>query len=183
MDWITLISALGTLLGGLGLGMFTKAGRVKSQSDAYKAMAEGYEFRIDALHDVVKKCNETEKMHATRISEQNAALNDKTDQIRKLTNELIASERKANEVNDRLTREQEKTAELERENGDLREENAYLRQWVCEKAECDNGIPPRERLKGKRFDRTRLRYARETKRKTCDTAKEIINVNINENVK
>lgn len=41
--------------------------------------------------------------------------------------------------------------------GDLREENEYLRQWLCEDAECDHGKPPRERLKGKRFDRARLR--------------------------
>lgn len=152
IDWLSLIQTLGGIVGGLGLGMFTKSGRVKSQSDAYKAMAEAYEYRINALHEVVAKCNDTEKMHAQRISELNTALNDKIDQIRKLTDELIVSERKANEVNDRLTDEQEKTARLERQLGEANVLIEHYKAWHCRKADCADREPPNPTLKGMQYE-------------------------------
>ncbi|MBD5184512.1 MAG: hypothetical protein HDS97_06440, partial [Bacteroidales bacterium] len=99
IDVISLLTTLGGLASGIGLGVLTKSGRIKSKSDAYKAMAEAYEYRIDSLHEIVNKCNDTEKEHASRIAELNHELNEKTDRIRALQDELLKSERDLNRVN------------------------------------------------------------------------------------
>lgn len=154
MDVLSLLQTLGGIVGGLGVGYFTKSGRVKSQADAYKAMAEAYEYRIAALHESIAKCNDMEKSHTGRIAELNVALNGKTDQIRKLTDEIIASERKANEINDQLSEAKDTIIAKEREIADLRVAVEYLLEWRCEKAECtDEGgrRPPNGKLKGQSF--------------------------------
>lgn len=152
IDVISLLTTLGGLASGIGLGVLTKSGRIKSKSDAYKAMAEAYEYRIDSLHEIINKCNETEKEHASRIAELNHELNEKTDRIRSLQDELLKSERDLNRVNEILL-------ERERLIAELMVAVEYLLEWRCEKSICNDKegrIPPNGRLQGKKFEMPKI---------------------------
>lgn len=151
LDIIQLISTLGGLASGLGLGMFTRSGRVKAQADAYKTMAESYEYRIAAANERIKLANETEAEHLKRISELNRALDDKTQRIRDLTDANIATEHEVNRVNDLLTAEQSRTAALERDIADLRVALERYKGWHCRHADCPDRIPPNPALKGQKY--------------------------------
>lgn len=142
MDIITLIETIGGIVSGFGIGMFTKSGRVKSQADAYKAMAEAYEYRINALHESINKCNEIEASHLKRISELNHSLDDKTSYIRELVQKLWDAEHETNRVNDILTEVQNRVAYLEKELGKERVLSAHYKNWRCEHSDC---LDPRGR--------------------------------------
>ncbi|MDE6255211.1 MAG: hypothetical protein K2M39_03355 [Muribaculaceae bacterium] len=149
---ISLIQTFGGLATGIGVGMFTKSGRIKNKSDAYKAMAEAYEYRIDSLHEIINKCNDTEKEHASRIAELNHELNEKTDRIRSLQDELLKSERDLNRINEILL-------ERERLIAELMVGVEYLLEWRCEKSICkdeEGRIPPNGRLQGKKFEMPKI---------------------------
>ena len=94
-----ILVSLGTILSGIGIGWFSKSGRMKEKADAYKKMGEAYQYRIDSLHDDLDTCNKSLKENQERIAELNHALNkkedelhDKTMQIRKLTEQGHTSE-------------------------------------------------------------------------------------------
>lgn len=147
IDWIQLVQTLGGIVGGIGLGMFTKSGRIKAKSDAYDAMATAYEERITALHTIIANNDKTEIEHSQRISELNHALTDKTERIRKLTDDVYESQTELNRANERITHLTE-----ERDNERIKKE--YYKRWRCEKSVCrdpEGRIPPNSKLVSENF--------------------------------
>lgn len=86
-----------------------------------------------------------EKDNAERIAEQNRALNGKTEQIRKLTYQLIDSEHGRNADKDEIAR-------LTAENAELRLLVEHYKMWHCRKSGCEDRMPPNEKLKGLKYD-------------------------------
>lgn len=144
IDIIQLISTLGGLASGFGFGMFTKSGRVKAQADAFKTMAEQYEYRLAAANERIKVANETEAAHLARISELNHTIDNKVQRIRDLTDANILAEHEVNRVNILLV-------EAQKEIADLRVEREKYHAWHCRHAECPNRIPPNPALKGQKY--------------------------------
>ncbi len=143
MDWQTIIMQLCGLLAGGGIGWLTKSGRVKSRSDAYKVMAEGYEYRIAALHETVEKLNDAEKGHAVRIGELNKVIDDRTDRNRELSDRLYRSGTEINRVQDLLNEANARIIRLTEERDDESRQKEYYRMWRCERSDCGD---PRGRM-------------------------------------
>ena len=119
-----------------------------AEHDADKAEVERLHMMIDHQQKSLDRYLEIEKDNADRIAEQNKALNEKTEQIRKLTEQVIDSEHGRNADKEEITR-------LTKDNGDLRVENEYLKQWICQRTDCQDprgGRPPRDKLKGLKYD-------------------------------
>ncbi len=115
-----------------------------AEHDADKAEVERLHMMIDHQQKSLDRYLEIEKDNADRIAEQNKALNDKTEQIRKLTEQVIASEHGRNA-------DKEEIARLTKENGDLRVELEYHKMWRCEWSDCKDPRgrrPPNDKLKG-----------------------------------
>lgn len=121
----------------------------KAQLSVAEAKYELYEKRLAHCNEIIEQHNTTLQHQSETIANLNKALDDKTVRIRELTDELYQSEVEQNQLNTKLV-------DVTRENGDLRERIAKLAQWRCLRADCDNGIPPRHRLRGQTFDDTVL---------------------------
>lgn len=118
------------------------------EHDADKAEVERLHMMIDHQQKSLDTYLKIEKDNAERIDEQNKALNDKTEQIRKLTEQMLASEHGRNADKDEIAR-------LTKENGDLRVEVEYHKMWRCEWPDCQDPRgrrPPNEKLKGLRYN-------------------------------
>ena len=199
MEIMEVTTMLGTLLGsltavgGFGVFMYRKQNKRLKELEVKQAETNVAKARIET---------QAEDWHIWK--EQNDALFAQNKALIDRNNELIASNREKEDAHQQDIKDWEarftdqtrvlrdtqrefrdtlnKQIDQERVIGDLREENAYLLQWLCKDADCDHGKPPRERLKGKRFDSRRCVH------KTCapdcneTPAKDLINVNINENV-
>lgn len=118
-----------------------------AEHDADKAEVERLHMQIEHQQQSLDVYIKLEKDNADRIAEQNKALDGKTEQIRNLTEQVIASEHGRNA-------DKEEIARLTAENGrkDLRIQ--YLLQWRCEKPVCndpDGRRPPNSKLKGQKF--------------------------------
>lgn len=145
MDWIALLQVLGSMMGGLGIGWLTKAGRLKDKAEAQMAIAnaekaknDGYEARLQAMHTVVDNLNKTEIEHAKRIGDLNRTITDKVEQIRKYSDRLYESEKETNRVNDLLTVEQTKNADMERRIGELLLDLSHYKNWRCYRHDCED---------------------------------------------
>ncbi len=145
MDWIALIQTLGGIFSGLGLGMFTKSGRIKMQAEAHaktveayemqlESQREGYEARLDMLTKAAKERNKIEVENAMRISELNHALNDKTDRIRKLTDDVYDSQQELNRANERII-------ELTRDLEEAIRKAERLELIRCHRFDCGDRLP------------------------------------------
>lgn len=190
MDITEITTLLGSILGVLtplgGVGIFLYRKQCKRLKESEARLAEAnvdkakVEVKAEDWHIWKEQCE--------ALSEQNRALLERNSELIRINREKEDAHQQdikdwesrftdqtrvlrdtQREFRDTLTGQIELTQQI----GDLREANAYLRQWLCEDAECDHGKPPRERLKGKRFDRTRLH-----KCPTCGELK--INTTINE---
>ena len=124
---------LGTVLGACGTHLF-KSGRRKAAAEADRAVIDNYEARLDDLHKVIDLNNDTLIKHAQRISELNKALDDKTDQIRKLNGNVYTSQQEANRANDRAN-------ECQKENTELK---LQLAKEKCGIYDCVSRQPPTE---------------------------------------
>lgn len=156
MDWQNL------LIGILGIGFVgdilahwllpsrrrkDNAGADMAEADADKAEVERLHLQIEHQQQSLDIYIKLEKDNALRIAEQNKALDEKTEQIRKLTEQVIKSEHGRNT-------DKEEIARLTGENGrkDLRIQ--YLLQWRCERSVCndpDGRKPPNSKLRGQKF--------------------------------
>lgn len=151
MEWISLLQTLGGIAGGLGIGLFTKAGRKKDMADAdskvqeaQRLMIQNYEERIKDLHENIQRQNAAEKEYISRISQQNHALTDKTEQIRNLTQKTWEAEQEVNRVNNLLNRANERITALT-------EERDNYRNWHCRKGDCPHREPPNHGLLHQEF--------------------------------
>lgn len=155
MDWIGLLQTVGGIIGGFGIGSLTKSGRVKSKADAYKAVCDGYEARISALHDIEKVNNATILEQGNTIASLNHALDDKTLRIRELTNKLWEAERETNRVNDLLNAANERIVRLTEERDQERLHKEYYKRWRCEWPDCHDPRgrkPPNKNLDMESFE-------------------------------
>ncbi len=145
MDWIALIQTLGGIFSGLGLGMFTKSGRIKMQAEAHaktveayemqlKSQREGYEARLVSAQKVNDERIKTEIENAKYISELNHALNDKTAYIRKIVADVYDSQQELNQAKDEITR-------LTKEVEELKRELDRLELIRCHRFDCDDRLP------------------------------------------
>lgn len=148
------------LLGVLGLGFmgdiilhFTLPHRKRiDNADAEMKEHDADEAEVKRLHLQIGHQQETldiylklEKDNAERISALNKALNEKTEQIRNLTAQLIDSEHGRNADKDEIAR-------LTSDNANLRVLVEHYKMWHCRKNDCCDRIPPNEKLKGLKYE-------------------------------
>lgn len=153
-DWINLVQVLGGMLLG-GSGVFgIKAAIRKGKAESEIAQHDADKAEVERLHLQIKHQQESldtyirlETDSATRIAELNKSMDGKTEQIRKLTEQVIESEHGRNS-------DKEEIARLTAENGRKDLQIQYLLQWRCEKPVCndpDGRRPPNSKLKGQKF--------------------------------
>lgn len=155
-DWINLLQVLGGMILGGG-GVFgikaamrkSKAEAVTAEHDADRAEVERLHLQIDHQQKSLDVYIKLEKDNAERISQQNKALDEKTEQIRKLTEQVISSEHGRNHDKEEITR---LTAEL----GEMRVLMEHYKSWHCCKSDCDDRIPPNKKLKGLKYEPPKL---------------------------
>lgn len=161
IDLVSLISTVGTLLLGGGVGWLSKAGRIKERADAYKKMGEAYQYRIDSLHDDIDTLNKSNKELTERIAELNHALNTKEDevqdkkmQIRNLTEKMYQSEQEVNRVQNLLNDSKDGIIRLTEERDEERRIKEYYKRWRCEKNTCEDPEgrrPPNSKLSAETY--------------------------------
>lgn len=109
------------------------------------------EKRITELHASMDKANELNDNLLKRLSAANAAIDKHIDRNRELSDRLYHAEQETNRVNDKLTEEQSRTADLERRLGIAERRADHYREWRCEWSDCQDPRgrrPPNAKLKG-----------------------------------
>ena len=158
IDWMGLIQVIGGIIGGVGLGMFTKSGKIKAQADAYQKMAEAYEYRITADKKALTQSMEREAGYRAEIAVLNDQILDKNIKMREYVADVMQSERDINDINNKLL-------EAQREIGEWRVACEYMAEWRCEHPTCTDPRgrrPPNGKLCGQMFILPNiLQYARE----------------------
>lgn len=115
-----------------------------AQHDADKVQVELLITQIKSQQESMNKYLDIEKDLSARIVELNKALDGKVEQIRKLTEQVIASEHGRNADKDEITR-------LTAECGRLRMLVEHFKRWHCQFADCLNRIPPNAELRGQSY--------------------------------
>ena len=113
------------------------------------------EKRITELHASIDKANELNDNLLKRLSAANAAVDKHIDRNRELSDRLYHAEQEVNRVNDKLTEEQSKTADLELVNNGVYNASGFVKvyQSGIESAITDNNIEPvYYNLQGVRID-------------------------------
>ncbi|MBD5306113.1 MAG: hypothetical protein HDS14_00570 [Bacteroides sp.] len=146
MELSEIIGMIGTALGALGGGGWLinlRASRRTAKATADKALIDNYEARLAALHQTIDHLNATEREHAARICELNHALDDKTTQIRKLTQQVWDSQQDVNKAQEQINVLNERIIALT-------EERDYYKTWHCRRPDCQDPRgpePPRKKNK------------------------------------
>lgn len=112
------------------------------------------EKRIAELHLSIDKANDLNDNLLARLSAANATIDKHIDRNRELSDRLYKAEQEINRVNDALTEEQHKTANLERRLGAALRLADHYKEWRCEWTDCKDPRgrrPPNEKIKGKRY--------------------------------
>lgn len=112
------------------------------------------EKRITELHASMDKANELNDNLLKRLSAANAAIDKHIDRNRELSDRLYHAEQETNRVNDKLTEEQSRTADLERRLGIAERRADHYREWRCEWSDCQDPRgrrPPNAKLKGRHY--------------------------------
>ena len=125
-----------------------KAGADLKEAEANHREWELEKQRIEELMEVVKTLNDLLKTQADRIAAQNAALDDKTDRIRELTDRADKAEQLANRLNAQIIR-------LTEELGDERLLREHYERWHCQWPDCQDPRgrkPPRPELEGLTYE-------------------------------
>lgn len=155
--WQTIIMGLlgVSFIGDIILHFVLPSRRRKDNAESKQAEHDADKAEVDRLHLQIKHQQESlefyikrERDSAARIVELNNAMDSKTEQIRKLTEQVIASEHGRNADKDEVAR-------LASENGDLRALLEYEKQWRCVLTDCHDERgrqPPNEKLKGKKYN-------------------------------
>ncbi len=106
------------------------------------------ERRIKELMEVVRTLNGIVATQAERIAAQNAALDDKTDRIREVTDRADKAEQLINKLNARIIH-------LTEELGDERLLREHYERWHCQWPDCQDPRgrkPPRPELEGLKYE-------------------------------
>lgn len=146
-DWINLLQVLGGMILGGGSVFGIKSSMRKAKTDADKAEIERLHLQIDHQQKSLEFYIKMENDNAARIAELNSAMDGKTEQIRKLTEQVITSEHGRNADKDEVAR-------LNGVIADLKVEVEHYKKWRCEREDCQDprgAKPPRDRLKGVKY--------------------------------
>ena len=133
---------------------FTKSGRIKAKADAMKVMSDGYEERIKSLHAINDAHNANEVKLTERIAQLDRTIDDKTAQIRNLTDKCFKSEQEVNRVQDLLNDAKDEIIRLTEERDQERADKEYYKNWRCIKSVCndpDGRRPPNSKLADQTF--------------------------------
>lgn len=168
MDLTELTTLLSTLLGVLaplgGVGAFMYRRQNKRLKEAETQLAEinvtkgKVEAQSESWH-IIKEQNDSLSALNQQLIERNQAL---------VNMNAAKEDRHQEDIKDwqeRFDKAVDRTREVQRENAQLAADKvelikrnasleariAYISGWVCKDANCDHGIPPRDRLKGKTF--------------------------------
>lgn len=120
----------------------------RAENDADKAEVERLHMQIEHQQQTLNIYLDLEEKNAARIAALNKSINEKTDQIRNLTSQIMNSEHGRNRDKEEITR-------LTKEIGDLRVEVEYHKMWRCEWPDCKDPRgrrPPNEKLKGLKYE-------------------------------
>lgn len=112
------------------------------------------EKRITELHSSIDKANELNDNLLARLSAANATIDKHIDRNRELSDRVYKAEQEINRVNDTLTEEQHKTANLERRLGAALRLIDHYKEWRCERTDCQDPRgrrPPNDKLKGRKY--------------------------------
>lgn len=137
---VGLAGTLATLFGG-----FSMYSRMKSKTEAIKALTDSYEARLAFANEVINIKNATIKEQGGMIATLNTALDEKTARIRTLTDKEWETGRK-------LSASLEAYAALEKQNGDLRVLVEHYKGWHCRNSDCPNRVPPNPQLIGRKYE-------------------------------
>lgn len=153
-DWVNLLQVIGGIMTGGGIVAFTKSGRAKAWAEAMKAMTEAYEERIKSLHTINDAHNSNELKMTERIAQLDRTIDDKTAQIRNLTEQAFKSEQEVNRVQDLLNEAKDRITQLTEERDQERADKEYYKNWRCIKSVCNDPEgrrPPNSKLATQTF--------------------------------
>lgn len=154
--WQTLVLILGAV-GGLEFIKWLFNRKTEKRLNNIEVKQRDFELdekRITELHSSIDKANELNDNLLARLSAANATIDKHIDRNRELSDRLYKAEQEINRVNDALTEEQHKTANLERRLGAALRLADHYKEWRCEWTDCRDPRgrrPPNEKLKGKQF--------------------------------
>lgn len=112
------------------------------------------EKRIEELHASLNKAIGLNDKLLEKLTTENAVLDKHIDRNRELSDRLYNAEQEVNRVNDLLTEEQNKTADLERRLGVSMRLVDHYKEWRCERSDCQDPKgrrPPNQKLKNKTY--------------------------------
>ncbi len=112
--------------------------KMEGKTDEWHLYREQLDIANQRIIDLLKVNADKEDRHQQDIKDWEERFDKQTDRLRCVQRDLIAA-------NDR-------EKEHIRREGLLERRIAYLLTWICKKSDCDHGEPPRERLRGHRFD-------------------------------
>ena len=119
--------------------------KVESKADEWHIWKEQCEALSELNHKLTERNQklvdmnaEKEDRHQQDIKDWESRFTDQTTYLRGVQRDLISAN--------------EREKEHIRREGVLERRVAYLITWICKKSDCDHGVPPRDRLKGHRFD-------------------------------
>lgn len=154
--WQTLVLILGAV-GGLEFIKWVFNRKTERRLNNIEVKQRDFDFdekRIAELHASIDKANKLNDDLLARLSTANATINKHIDRNRELSDRLYHAEQETNRVNDMLTEEQHKTANLERRLGAALRLVDHYKEWRCEWPDCRDPRgrrPPNPTLKGKTY--------------------------------
>lgn len=144
-------------IGGIELIKWVFNRKTEKQLNALEVKQKDFELdekRIAELHASIDKANDLNDKLLERISAANAAVDKYVDRNRELSDRLYAAEQEVNRVNNVLTEEQRRNANLERKLGQALRLADHYKEWRCEWPDCQDPRgrrPPNPTLKQKTY--------------------------------
>lgn len=143
----TVLTLISTLLGCstlVGFLLYGRANRRIKDAQAGKAEADASEAEDHRFNNLLKLVDSL----TSRLSNLNATVDKHIDRNRELSDRNYKSETEINRLNERIIT-------LTEERDEARRQSDYDKLWRCERDDCQDprgGRPPRDKLKGLRYD-------------------------------
>ncbi len=172
--WQTLVLILGAV-GGFEFIKWAFNRKTEKRLNIIEVKQKDFDLdekRITELHASIDKANKLNDDLLARLTKSNATIDKHIDRNRELSDRLYKAEQEINRVNDALTEEQHKNAELERRLGQALRLADHYKEWRCEWADCRDPRgrrPPNHKLKGKTYSHPSLEQEDTTDTSNTDT--------------
>lgn len=135
---LELILGCSTLLGFI---LYGKANRRIKDAEAEKSEAEANEVEDHRFDNLLKLVDSL----TSRLSTLNTTVDKHIDRNRELSDRLYKSETELNRANDRIIK-------LTEERDWERIQKEFYKGWHCRKGDCEQRMPPNEKLKGLKYN-------------------------------